>query len=84
VSTYWGYRCLTCRETSEMHWNHGQEILRKLTLYAYSLRGFYELAGYVDLVVHSRNPDENPVEWLLFHEGHALVLCNEYGETEPI
>jgi hypothetical protein len=83
MSTYWGYRCETCQVDTDMHWNHGKDILRRLAPLAPALSKLNELSGYIDVRVSSRS-DEDIIAWLTRHEGHNLVLLNEYGETEPL
>lgn len=83
MSTYWGYRCETCHVDSDMYWNHGENILRKLAVIAPALHDLCELSGYVDVLIHSRS-SEDPIEWLTKHKGHSIVLLNEYDTTEPI
>ena len=78
MSTYWGYVCLGCQQTSEFWLNHGDQVLGAL------------LVGYSS--VRDQRPDlawqrlrvldtmEGPGEFIFDHWGHQLALANEYGQ----
>ena len=83
MSTYWGYRCQDCSQDTE-HWlNHGEMALSEFFL-AHQLMHAYEF-GWVEIsILGSASYLDEMRSFLDTHEGHDIVLANEYGETKPV
>ena len=92
MSTYYGYYCETCDESSP-HWiNHGDTALRALyahrevfcnaerlineTPIASLMQGIEYWSGVVDT--------PTPTEFLALHEGHTIGLEDEYRRRSPM
>ena len=78
MSTAWGYRCKTCCVDSPTWFNHGQELLcEAVARWPEFIASFY---------AYQEHFDNEPTLWqfLEAHDGHDLMLQNEYGETVSI
>ncbi len=83
MSTYWGYHCRTCHDSSD-HWvNHGDAQLAALWDLRHCVATLHGNAGgtvEVELLGHGAAP----AAWVVAHWQHDVVLENEYGDrTDP-
>lgn len=77
MSTYWGYYCPQCDQESEHWYNHGQEQLRRVL----AMWPHVKAAQAIDPDVEVSLPGTgSPWGFLAQHDGHPLVLSNEYGQ----
>lgn len=92
MSTHWGYRCLDC-DVESPHWfNHGDEALRDfLALWPHvkavlDSRLDYFLFKFepLDAWMGKGAGEDDLFTWVRQHEGHRIVLRNEYGQEQPI
>ena len=91
MSTAWGYRCKTCCVDSPTWFNHGQELLceavaRWPEIKAIRSASFQHFMCDLEPYAYQEHFDNEPTLWqfLEAHDGHDLMLQNEYGETVSI
>lgn len=90
MSTYWGFRCETCNVATPHWFNHGEDLLRSFWRYRAALIPAYRCLNQSDapwaleLNYMGVYDDPAPLAFLSEHEGHTIVLLNEYGDTEPV
>lgn len=84
MSTEWGYKCLTCNQESEDTWfNHGQDKLVEAVQVWPEIKKI-QATVWLRVVFDSDRYLSEPFLFLAQHEGHEIVLLNEYGKTEAI
>lgn len=89
MSTYWGLRCATCNINTPTEWNHGDDDLSMIVQHWPMLKPVYELCSAgklwrLNLTVDGWYDDLSPLYFLSLHEGHHIMLHNEYGDAREI
>lgn len=84
MSTYFGYVCVECRDTSPMWLNHGEETLRAIKDKWDIIKPVWDFAqqnGYLELRMEGIYTSPTPLEFLSVHHGHVVEIVNEYGKV---
>ncbi len=88
MGTYWGYRCETCDVNSDRNWNHGDLQLELIYQHWPAIQEVHQLTmrdiPNLELRCLGWYDDPSPLEFLTAHQGHVIVLSNEYGQTRAI
>jgi hypothetical protein len=87
MSTHWGYRCEMCGTDSDHWYNHGDGDLAEIYHQWPKLRGIHDLFLTAHWRLQLQCGDAYAAEVLNFlaaHDGHEIVLSNEYGNVKPI
>lgn len=88
MSTYWGYKCKDCDVSSEYWLNHGDDYLNVLAVtwqeLEKAMKPLEKWRGWRIDISHFNTEDEDPVDFLQQHEGHNIVLENEYGNIKEL
>lgn len=93
MSTDWGYRCLTCNIDSPRWLTNGEHALSQAHQYWPEIKAAIALRAKLPMWDIEINPIQYQrveegelfiVGFLEFHEGHYLVLLNEYGKTQSL
>jgi len=89
MSTRWGYKCETCNEESPHWWNHADEELAVIAKQWPTIKPVYELFQKRDIWhIRFTFPDlydhPDPLDFLDTHDGHVIVLHNEYNDTKAL
>jgi hypothetical protein len=84
VSTCWGYRCETCKVESDHWYNRGNDFLQCLLENIGAVNEFQKaFADFIDWRIEITFPGgygSEPLDFLRNHEGHNIIIKNEYGE----
>lgn len=83
MSTYWGLLCRSCDVSTGCALNHGEGTLAAFWAARAAVAELQRCAFGVtiDLV---GSWDRSPVDFVIEHADHDVVLWNEYGDQRPI
>jgi len=85
MSTHWGYKCLDCGVSSDHYLNHGESTLQQVYHLGVSLHEARQKCPLIDIrVLGADFEDVDPIDFLAEHQGHVIVLENEYGDFKKI
>ena len=84
MSTYWGYRCETCGENSDEWFNHGDADLAEMARQWPSVKSALATLEAANWRFDAALGCPDVLSFLRAHEGHTLVLRNEYDHTRPL
>jgi hypothetical protein len=83
MSTHWGYRCETCDEDSPTWLNHGDNALRDIAANWSAIKAVSQIPCVkVEVIGDYDHP--HVLDFIEAHEGHAIVLRNEYGDIQEL
>lgn len=94
MSTYYGYHCRTCKQSSDYWLNHGDAALQEaLDAWPTIIKPAIDLgrkSGWIEVDISILGTttyvyDDTPIGFLDCHDGHTVVLEDEYGQqSDPV
>lgn len=79
MSTYWGYHCRTCNDSTENAYNHGDDLLANLHASRYLIQKVKEIDKWLEVRILADH--YGILDFLMEHKDHDMAIKNEYGQV---